>query len=138
MQTSFHHRLMQTYFALHRKIMNGARATGLTSGQPKILEFLSGREGVEQKTIASSCEIERATAGSLLLRMEQAGLIERRRQNGNRRSLFVYLTEAGRLAARQTAQVFEEAERQAFAGLTEEEIQKTRDLLDRIYDNLCK
>ena len=85
MQNSFHHVLMMTHLSFHKRIMAEAKKLGLTSGQPKILEFLSENEGVEQKTIAEHCEIERASAGSILGRMESAGLIERRREGGNRR-----------------------------------------------------
>ena len=66
LQRSFHHKLMKTYFAMHRRVMSAAKELGLTSGQPKILEYLSEQEGVEQKTIARSCEIESATVGSIL------------------------------------------------------------------------
>lgn len=83
MEKSFHHTLMKAYFSFHRTVMEQAKNAGLTSGQPKILEFLSESDGVEQKVIAAHCEIETATAGSILTRMESAGLIERRRQDGN-------------------------------------------------------
>ena len=89
MEKSFHHTLMKAYFSFHRMVMEQAKRAGLTSGQPKILEYLYQSEGVEQKDIAVHCEIESATAGSILSRMESAGLIERRRQDGNRRSLYV-------------------------------------------------
>ena len=72
---SFHHLLMKTYAAMHRKVTSETAKLELTSGQPKILEYLLGNEGADQKTIAESCEIEPATAGSVLARMEKCGLI---------------------------------------------------------------
>lgn len=138
MEHSFHHVLMKTYFVLHRTVMTRAKKLGLTSGQPKILEYLSEQEGVEQKTIALHCEIERATAGSILERMEKEGLIERRRKEGNRRSLYVYLTPAGRALAKQTRQIFADAERAAFAGMQKEEVASLRAALERVYENLTR
>ena len=128
---------MKTYFAFHRSVMGEAKKLGLTSGQPKILEFLLEHDGVEQKDIATHCEIERATAGSILDRMEIAGLIERRRKTGNRRSVYVYLTESGRTAALQVMKLFAEAERRALAGLSEAEAQRLRGELEEIYKNIC-
>ena len=128
---------MKTYFAFHRSVMGEAKKLGLTSGQPKILEFLLEYDGVEQKDIATHCEIERATAGSILDRMEIAGLIERRRKTGNRRSVYVYLTESGRTAALQVKKLFAEAERRALAGLSEAEAQRLRGELEEIYKNIC-
>lgn len=138
MQRSFHHKLMKTYFAMHRQVMAEAKSLALTSGQPKILEFLSEREGVDQKTIAQNCEIESATVGSILERMEESGFIERRRENGNRRSLFVYLTPSGRSAAEQTEKIFSDAERVAFAGMSADEIGSLRRALDTVYQNLTE
>ena len=128
---------MKTYFAFHRSVMGEAKKLGLTSGQPKILEFLLEYDGVEQKDIATHCEIERATAGSILDRMEIAGLIERRRKAGNRRSVYVYLTESGCTAALQVKKLFAEAERRALAGLSEAEAQRLRGELEEIYKNIC-
>ena len=138
MQQSFHHLLMKAHFVMHRRVMTQAKALGLTSGQPKILEFLSECEGVEQKVIARSCEIEPATVGSILDRMESAGLIERRREAGNRRSLYVYLTDAGKSAAAKTEEIFSHAEQDAFEDMDEAEIAALCASLQKIYRNLTK
>ena len=75
--------------------MFNANKIGLTSGQPKILYCLSKFKEADQKTIANYCEIEQATVGSILLGMENAGLIVRKQHEGNRRSLYVSLTDKG-------------------------------------------
>ena len=70
--------------------------------------------------------------------MEEGGLIERRRENGNRRSLFVYLTPEGRQAAEKTEEVFTDAEQKAFRGMSAQEIDVLRCALNAIYKNLTK
>ena len=137
MERSFHHILMKAYFAMHKSVMAEAQKIGLTSGQPKILELLYERDGVEQKTIAAHCEIEPATVGNLLGRMESAGLIERRRLGGNRRSLYVYLTDAGRDAAARMEEIFAAAEKRALEGVTDVERAELRKMLAGIYDNIA-
>lgn len=136
MQQSFHHRLMKTYFAMHRCVMSAAKQLGLTSGQPKVLEFLREQEGVDQKTIAKNCEIESATVGSILDRMEKSGLIRRQRIDGNRRSLYVFLTDEGRNAAESTEVLFSAAEKIAFAGMDEKQRLRLEDDLEKIYAHL--
>ena len=138
LQCSFHHKLMKTYFAMHRCVMAGAKKLGLTSGQPKILEYLSEQEGIEQKMIAKNCEIESATVGSILDRMEKNGLIERRRRDGNRRSLYVYLSPAGKAAAAEMEKIFAAAEEAAFCGMSREEISLLRENIEKVYENLTK
>lgn len=118
---SLHQLWMKTYLQMKRLVTLQAVPLGLSPGQPKILEFLGEYGEHEQKDIASYCEIEPATVGSILLRMETAGLVTRRNRPNNRRSLYVSLTPKGRQMAEVLQRVFAEAEAQITAGLTEEE-----------------
>lgn len=120
---SLHYLLMKTHSMLSRGILSEAAKIGLTPGQPKILEFLLAKTEADQKTIAAYCEIEPATVGSILLRMEDAGLVVRRQHAGNRRSLYVSLTESGQQAAHSMEHIFEQQEDWAIADLAPEEVQ---------------
>ena len=133
---SIHYSLMKAHTALNKKILSQAYEIGLSPGQPKILEYLVLHNGSDQKTIASSCEIEPATVGSILGRMENMGLIERKQCKGNRRSLFVYLTDKGRAAAMQMENIFISSDKQAVKNLTEKEIEELNRILARLYSNL--
>lgn len=129
---SLHYLLMKTHTLLQRKIVSGAAKLGLTPGQPKILDYLYQYGESDQKTIASYCEIEQATVGSILLRMENVGLIVRSRHAGNRRSLFVTLTPKGRTLAEKLMIIFREAEAETTADLTPEELTGLKETLNRL------
>ena len=73
---SLHYLLMKAHTTLNRKIVAGVGELGLTSGQPKVLDYLNRFGERDQKTIAAYCEIEPATVGSILTRMEAAGLLD--------------------------------------------------------------
>lgn len=133
---SLHYLLMKSHSVMQRKIYSEAQKIGLTSGQPKILDYLYEHEGSDQKTIAGYCEIEPATLGSILLRMEQKGLIERRQKNGNRRSWFVYLTENGKEICEKMHDIFSQADEQAINGISSGEIEEIKNLLTKICHNL--
>lgn len=134
----FHQQLMKAYAMMHKRVMNEAQKLGLTAGQPKILEYLLTQEGAEQYRIAKHCEIEPATVGSILNRMEASGLVERRRLGTNRRSLYVYLTEKGRKAALEVEGIFAKAESEALEGIGAEEREKMSGILTEVYKNLSK
>ncbi len=134
----FHQRLMKAYAMMHKRVMNEAQKLGLTAGQPKILEYLLTQEGAEQYRIAKHCEIEPATVGSILNRMEASGLVERRRLGTNRRSLYVYLTEKARKAALEVENIFAKAESEALEGIGAEEREKMSGILTEVYKNLSK
>lgn len=128
---SLHYLLMRSNAMFSRRILTEVNKIGLTAGQPKVLDFLRTHGEADQKTIASYCEIEQATVGSILLRMEKSGLIVRRQREGNRRSLFVSLTDRGREAAGQVAAIFEKAEAPVVSALTGEELNTLRALLEK-------
>ena len=129
---SLHYLLMKSHAMLSHRILSEASRLGLTPGQPKVLEFLLRHGESDQKTIAAYCEIEPATVGSTLLRMEEGGLILRRQKAGNRRSLYVSLTEKGLEAANRMTGVFHDAETVASAELSDEEEARLRELLDKL------
>ncbi|WP_028330059.1 MarR family transcriptional regulator [Brachyspira alvinipulli] len=119
-----------------KNVMFNANKIGLTSGQPKILYCLSKFREMDQKTIANYCEIEQATVGSILLGMENAGLIVRKQHEGNRRSLYVSLTEKGIEAADKMQMIFNKVESRAIEKLSDDEIILLKTLLLKIYENL--
>ena len=101
-----------------------------------MLDYLKEHNGVSQKEIAAGCHIEAASLTSILSRMEEKGMIERKMLNGNRRSLYVFLTDFGKELCDTVEQEFRNIEEIAFAGITEEEQQKFMDTFVKIYGNL--
>ena len=133
---SLHYLLMKSQALFSKKILGEIGKIGLTSGQPKILDFLLQYHEAEQKTIAAYCEIEPATVGSILLRMEKGGLVLRRQKEGNRRSLYVSLTPKGRESAEKLMEIFGQVEREALSGLTGEEEELLKTFLCRICERM--
>ena len=129
---SLHYLLMKSHAMVHRRVTSKTASIGLTSGQPKVLDFLLRFHEADQKTIAAYCEIEPATVGSILSRMETSGLVVRRQKEGNRRSLYVSLTEKGVNAAEKLTEIFRSVEDEATCRLSEDERDTLRELLSRI------
>ena len=124
-----HYLLMRAHGAVKRAVLAEGAKLGLTPGQPKILEFLMKNGESDQKTLAAECEIEQATAGGILLRMEQAGLIERKHKEGNRRSLYVSLTPCGVEMARKMDEAVREVDRLAASLLSDGEEEMLKNML---------
>lgn len=135
MKPSFHHLIMSQQAMIHKLLLTNLKPTGLTIGQPKVLEFLLDHVGLEQKDIARGCHIEPGTMTTLLNRMEQANLIERRSLHGNRRSFYIYLTEEGRQKALLVKASFEKIETTIFSSFSKEEKETLMKLMQRVYEN---
>ena len=130
---SLHYLLMKTHTTFSRRVVTRAqRELGLSPGQPKVLDFLIDHPGCDQKTIAAHCEIEQATLGSILLRMEEKGLIQRQHPPGNRRSLLVDLTGQGQAVAQAMAGIFQEEESAAASRLTPAQLEQLKALLQLV------
>ena len=138
MEQSFHYLLMADQAVFQKRLLNALKKASLTAGQPKVLDYLKDHDGAGQKEIAAACHIEPATLTSVLNRMEEKGMIERRMRNGNRRSLYVFLTEKGKELSDVVEREFDRAEEQALAGFSPEEREECRRMLRRICENLTE
>ena len=106
---------------VHKQLLDGLTDTGLTIGQPKVLDYLGLHDGSVQKDIALGCQIDPATLTGLLNRMEEKGLIQRRTEDGNRRSLHVYLTQLGWEKQREVRRTLDQLEQRVLSGLDEKQ-----------------
>lgn len=136
MKETLHYLLMADHSMLQRALIASIKDTGLTLGQPKVLDYLLAHDGTVQKDIAAACHIEPASLTSILNGMESKNLIERKEQNGNRRSSYVFLTETGREIAGRLEKEFAKIEEAALKGFEPEEKEQLCSLLSKLYENM--
>lgn len=136
MEESLHYLLMTDHLLFQKAFLASMKETGLTPGQPKILEYLLYHDGTVQKEIAGACHIEPATITSVLSGMEKKGFILRKSLNGNRRSIHIYLTDKGRTFAKQVEVTFGRMEEQALRGFCEDEKEMFTAFLMRMSKNI--
>ena len=70
---SFHYLSMAVHSMIQKNFMEQVKPSGLTSGQPKVLDYLRDHNGANQKEIAAACHIEPGSLTSVLNRMEENG-----------------------------------------------------------------
>jgi DNA-binding MarR family transcriptional regulator len=133
---TLHYLLMVNHLMFRKTLLSNLRDTTLTIGQPKVLDYLRDHDGACQKEIAAACQIEPASITSVLLGMENKGLVVRRMLNGDRRSLYVYLTDTGKAFAKRIGIEFDNIERKALAGFTDDEKQLLNALMTRMNINM--
>ena len=137
MNDSFHYLSMANHMMVQKKLMEQLKDTGLTLGQPKVLDYLKDHDGVSQKEIAAGCLIEAGSLTSILNRMEEKNLIERKMLNGNRRTFHIFMTESGKKNQKLVEEAFKKIEKTALDGISEEEQKLFMDIFCRIYRNLA-
>ena len=122
---------------LHRAISRQVCGPGgLMPGQPKILEFLSVHDGCTQKDIGQGCALDKSTVTSLIGRMAESGLVRRRPDENDRRTVRIHLTETGRQKAGEVCAVFARVDECAWRGVNPDEQAQFMRILRQITDNM--
>ena len=136
MKESLHYLLMANHFMIQKALVTSVKDTGLTSGQPKVLNYLKNHNGAVQKDIAAGCHIEPASLTAILNGMETKGLIERRLCPDNHRFYNVYLTETGRLYVGRLENEFDTIESYALQNFSKADKEQLIEYLSRIYNTM--
>ncbi len=123
-------RLMRTVF--DRRV----RGIGLTRAQWLVLTRLYRRPGASQTELAVMLEIDRASAGRMLDRMEKNGWVERRADSEDRRINRLYLTDEARRAHKEMWAIAEATVDDALAPLSEREREQFTRLAARVKGQL--
>ena len=138
MEETFHYLLMANQALVHKRLLASLKDTGLTIGQPKVLEYLSEHDGSNQTEIARGCHIEAASLTSVLNRMEEKGMVQRKMLHGNRRTYHIFLTPFGVEQQEHVERAFAELEEQALSGFTPEERRQGIQMMQAIFAHLQK
>jgi len=121
---------------LHYKLVHSRLSEhNIPVGAPHLLMLIDHIEGCHHKDLVDNSHLEPATITSALLTMEKEGLIRREPDLLDRRSIRIFLTEKGKEKLQLAINVFRDLEKLYFRNFTEEEIQQTHYLLDKIINN---
>jgi len=125
-------RLMRTAF--DRRV----KPLGLTRSQWWVLNHLFRHDGVTQSELADILEVEKATLGRLLDRMEAKGWVRRANHADDRRAKRVFLSDEVEPALKAMRAAAAELRRDALAGLSAEDQIRFVDTLLAIKSNLSR
>ncbi len=123
-------RLLRTVF--DRRV----RHLGLTRAQWLALTRLHRRPGASQSDVAEMLEIEKASAGRLIDRLEANGWVERRADAKDRRINCVYLSRHAERVLQSLWPIAEATNNDAMGNLTDKERHVLTDLLRRMKGQL--
>lgn len=122
---------------LRRRFDERARAIGVTRSQWLVLSLLSRHEGIHQARLAELLVVEPISLCRMVDRLEQAGLVERRRDPADRRAWRLFLTPTANRLLDQLTPLARELAAALLSGIEPEEERLLRRLLKRLRDNLA-
>ncbi|MES2818043.1 MAG: MarR family transcriptional regulator [Pseudomonadota bacterium] len=110
-------RRLQQAGEVHAKRL--ARFGGLTPMQLMILQVLAGEARLTASALSGRVSLTAATLSGLLDRLEERGLLQRQRDDQDRRRQWLLLSESGRELVQQAPSLLPPEFRQRFAALSD-------------------
>jgi DNA-binding MarR family transcriptional regulator len=111
---------------------------GVGKGQHSLLAALYQGDGISQGDLARVLSMDKGSVARALDKLEHAGFIERRRDDADRRTNLVYLTDRARAVEDRLFSVLASWTNTLAEGFTEEERRRTLALLQRMAENAAR
>lgn len=139
MDSSYAFDVVETARLIRREVNRRAAALGATRAQWRVLARLhrSG-DGLRQVELADALDVEPITLCRMIDRLEEAGLVERRRDPGDRRAWRIFLTDAAQPIIDQLSLIHAAFEDELVDGLSEAERSTLTRLLAHLRTNLTR
>ena len=111
-------------------------ALGLNHTEARLLTLLDKENGeATQDALSNMLFVDRSNAGRGLKRLEQGGYIERRENEGNKKTKLVRITAKGRQAVGEISKLRKEMAQSFFGNLKEDEARAIAELLQKALAN---
>jgi DNA-binding MarR family transcriptional regulator len=123
---------------MRRRFDERARKSGATGPQWRTLKILERREGLNQGQLAELLEVEPITCCRMIDRLEEAALVERRRDPADRRAWRIYLTDKARPVLDELHGIAGEMIEQALQGLDARQRTELIESLNAIRSNMTQ
>lgn len=122
---------------MRRRFDERARLIGVTRTQWRVLKFLERGEGINQGGLADLLEVEPITLCRMIDRLEEAGLVERRRDPADRRAWQIFLTARARPLLVDLGRISDDLLASALDGVSDTHYAAALATLQRIHLNLA-
>jgi MarR family transcriptional regulator for hemolysin len=136
MDSNFAYEVASTAQTLRRAFDRRAAALGVTRAQWRVLAWLGHEDGLRQIDLADALDVEPITLCRMIDRLAEARLVERRRDDEDRRAWRIHLTPAASPVIEALRGVAGEFLGEALEGVSEADQARVRDVLARVRTNL--
>ncbi|MEA3033164.1 MAG: hypothetical protein QOH86_1180 [Sphingomonadales bacterium] len=137
MDANFAFEVSETAQALRRAFDRRAAEHGVTRAQWRVLSRLKRRDGQRQVELAEALDVEPITLCRMIDRLAEAGLVERRPDEEDRRAWRIHLTARSGPIVEELRIIAEQFLADALAEVSEAEQAQVRQILARVRANLA-
>ncbi|MBO4360260.1 MAG: MarR family transcriptional regulator [Eubacteriaceae bacterium] len=124
-------RITGEYRRLFHRVLEESGYKGIKGGG-RILHHLLRSDGIAQKELAVRMDVRPQSLTGVLEKLENAGLIERKRSSADKREQQVFITEKGRSDCEKLIHIRQQAAEKLLEALDGTDKEKLGDILERI------
>lgn len=128
--------IAETAHAMRRAFDRRATSLGVTRAQWKVLFRLTRFPGLRQVELAEMLDVEPITLSRILDRLEEAGLVERAPDPADRRAWRLQVTEKAKPLVTKLQALGTDLVDEAFEGVAQSELERVRNVLAQVRENL--
>jgi DNA-binding MarR family transcriptional regulator len=128
--------IAETSRMIRRHFNRRAAGLGVTSAQWRALAWLSHEPRLKQVELAERLDVEPITAGRIIDRLEEAGLVERLSDPVDRRAWRLVVTEKARPIIERLGMLAEDMADDIFVDLGKAEVEQLRAKLARVRESI--
>lgn len=128
----------QLGMASSKRFADALRPLGIHPGEFALMRFVAASEGQSQQALAERLAVPPSRMVAKVDSLEEAGLVERRADPGDRRVRALHLTPKGRRLLKRAAEIAVEYEARLCEDLSEREREQLIDLLQRLQPPLVE
>lgn len=121
---------------LRKNFNRRVQSFGLTQEQCRVVLHLSRHEGIQQVDLAELLEIKPITLARLLDKLQENGMIERRRNPDDRRAFRLYLTRDAHAVLKRILAIGVATRSDANKNISASDLEKLYSILARLKSNL--
>lgn len=129
--------IAETSHAMRRFYDRRVAQLGVTRAQWRVIAVLGHHPGMKQVELADRLDVEPISTCRIIDRLEEAGLVERRRDPADRRAWRLSLTAKAEPIRARLSDLADEMSREAFSGLSDEQLETMGAVLARVRDNIA-
>ena len=129
--------IAETSHAMRRFYDRRVAQLGVTRAQWRVIAILGHNPGMKQVELADRLDGEPISTCRIIDRLEDAGLVERQRDPSDRRAWRLSLTAKAEPIRARLSELAEEMSREAFFGLSEQQLETMGAVLARVRENIA-
>ena len=116
-------------YSIQKQVINNLN---ISSSEYKVLSMLSFHEELSQSALSDLCYMDKPATSRIIRKMNTSNLINKKKKVGNKKIVYISLSDKGKLLANKILNEYQEARKKQFENLNESDKLSLIKLIDKV------